>query len=80
MDKLEITKKIKAIASKRNIKISENDFNKSLKDIGVDSLSAVSLIIDLEDACGITVPDDKLTTIKNVNELITIVLEEAKRK
>ncbi|MDR2636421.1 MAG: phosphopantetheine-binding protein [Mycoplasmataceae bacterium] len=73
MNRTEIISKIKTIAAKRNIKFDEKDINKKLKDINIDSLSSISLIIDVEDTFKITIPDDKFPTINTLNDLITII-------
>jgi acyl carrier protein len=75
MNKEEIINEIKQIAAKKNIKVSDNLFSKQLKEIGIDSLSAMSLIIEVEDAFNIAIPDDKLTSIKTLNELVGLVSE-----
>jgi acyl carrier protein len=75
MNKEEIISQIKQIALKKNINANDAVFSKPLKEIGVDSLSAMSLIIDVEDAFSVTIADDKLTTIKTLNELVDLVLE-----
>ena len=53
------------------------DTDLSLADHGLDSLATVSLLLDLEDAFGITVPDDRLvaTTFATPKDLWSVVDE-----
>ncbi|MDR2829286.1 MAG: phosphopantetheine-binding protein [Mycoplasmataceae bacterium] len=75
MNKDEIINQIKQIALKKNIKVNDSILSKPLKEIGIDSLSAMSLIIDVEDAFNITISDEKLTSIKTLSELVNLVFE-----
>jgi acyl carrier protein len=43
------------------------------EDLGADSLDIVDLIMNIEDAFGITVPDEAAETIKTVGELASYV-------
>jgi acyl carrier protein len=67
-----IIEAIKNIAKKRNMQITDKDFDKQLKHIGIDSLTAISLIIDIEEELKIRIPDEKLDSIKTLNDLINI--------
>ncbi|MFI7110327.1 phosphopantetheine-binding protein [Nonomuraea sp. NPDC050227] len=53
------------------------DAELSLTDHGLDSLATVSLLLDLEDAFGVTVPDDRLTmtTFATPQELWNVIDE-----
>ncbi|MGN1373080.1 MAG: acyl carrier protein [Candidatus Coproplasma sp.] len=42
-------------------------------DLGADSLDVVELLMQLEDATGKTVPDDEVTKIKTVGELVEVI-------
>ncbi|RCT49770.1 acyl carrier protein, partial [Ureaplasma urealyticum] len=41
-----------------------------LKSLGIDSLSAMSLIMKIEDKIGVQLVDEKLLKIKNLGDLI----------
>lgn len=63
---------IKEVASEQNINIqmSEANFSKSLKEIGIDSISSISMIVGIEQKLGVRVPDEHLPKITSVNLLI----------
>lgn len=42
-------------------------------DLGADSLDVVELLMQLEDTTGKTIPDDKVTEIKTVGDLVKIL-------
>lgn len=42
-------------------------------DLGADSLDVVELLMQLEDATGKTVPDDEVTKIKTVGDLVEVI-------
>lgn len=42
-------------------------------DLGADSLDVVELLMQLEDETGKTIPDEKVTTIKTVGELVEVI-------
>lgn len=50
------------------------ELNTSLKDLGMDSLDLIDLILDAEKKFGIEIPDDKLMEIKVIKDLIVIII------
>jgi acyl carrier protein len=57
------------------------DFNKDLKDMGLDSLGSINLLLDIEETYDIVIPDEYLTdesfaTISSLWELIEKVKKE----
>lgn len=44
-------------------------------DLGADSLDVVELLMQLEDQTGKTIPDDKVSTIKTVGDIVKILEE-----
>ncbi len=44
-----------------------------VEDLGADSLDVVELLMQLEDETGKSIPDDKVTTIKTVGDLVTVL-------
>lgn len=63
---------IKEVAAEQNINIqmSEANFSKQLKEIGIDSISSISMIVGIEQKLGVRVPDDHLPKITSVSLLI----------
>lgn len=47
--------------------------SKIVDDLGADSLDVVELLMQLEDATGKTVPDEEVTKIKTVGELVEVL-------
>jgi acyl carrier protein len=44
-----------------------------VKDLGADSLDVVELLMTLEDKTGKTIPDDKVSDIKTVGDLVKVL-------
>ncbi|ALS36072.1 acyl carrier protein [Enterococcus rotai] len=59
---MKIDEKLIDIVSKYLPKaITEKEFDKSFKDLGMDSMSSINLIVDLEDIYNTIIPDEYLT-------------------
>lgn len=65
---------VKALSEQLNIpqdKIKpENDI---VKDLGADSLDVVELLMTLEDSTGKTIPEDKVTDLKTVADVVNLL-------
>lgn len=46
-----------------------------VNDLGADSLDVVELLMTLEDTTGKTIPDDKVSEIKTVGDLVNVLNE-----
>lgn len=44
-----------------------------VKDLGADSLDVVELLMTLEDMSGKTIPEDKVTDIKTVGDVVAML-------
>lgn len=44
-----------------------------VKDLGADSLDVVELLMTLEDMTGKTIPEDKVTNIKTVGDVVSML-------
>ena len=55
--------------SKDKIKL-ESDI---VKDLGADSLDVVELLMTLEDNTGKTIPEDKVTDLKTVGDVVSLL-------
>ena len=42
-------------------------------DLGADSLDAVELNMALEEACGVSIPDEELATLKTVGDIFNYI-------
>jgi acyl carrier protein len=55
------------------INVNENDFNKTLKEIGLDSLDAFNLISEIETVFNKKISDDSFEKIKSLNDLLNLL-------
>jgi acyl carrier protein len=64
---------IKKVANDRNVKVnlSEKNLNTTLKEMKVDSLEIMGIIVDTENQLNVRIPDDDLGSIKTFGDLIT---------
>jgi acyl carrier protein len=64
----------KVLASALNIDVVNVDENSSLKeDLGIDSLAAVELAMELESTFDIRIEDDELTGLKTVGDIVALL-------
>ncbi|MBO6094631.1 acyl carrier protein [bacterium] len=78
MNKLseEQIKKINAVLKEQKINVdltNEADLQKNLTDLGIDSLNALSIIVNLEEKFNIHMDDQEIAKIKNLQELISLL-------
>lgn len=78
MNKLseEQIKKINAVLKEQKINVdltNEADLQKNLTDLGIDSLNALSIIVNLEEKFNIHMDDQEIAKIKNLQELIDLL-------
>ena len=69
---------IKKIAIDRlNIELTDEiiDSGKAFKDIGVDSLDAIELVVSVEDELDIELSDERLDGIENIKQLADYLVE-----
>ena len=67
-------KVVKALSEQLNIpqeKIKPD--HEIVKDLGADSLDVVELLMTLEDDTGKTIPEDKVTDLKTVQDVIDLL-------
>lgn len=76
----EVEEKVKAIiVEKLGVEESEVTLDASFtKDLGADSLDTVELIMELEKAFGVEIPEDKAEAITTVGEAIDFLTANAK--
>lgn len=44
-----------------------------IKDLGADSLDVFELLVALQNETGKTIPDDQITTLKTVGDVVTVL-------
>lgn len=70
MSNKNIQQAIKKVAQANGINIDFSDLQKDLRSLNIDSLAAMNLIMQIEQELNVTVDDEKLITIKTLNDLI----------
>ncbi|AHF61430.1 hypothetical protein P344_06300 [Spiroplasma mirum ATCC 29335] len=69
---MNIMEELKKVLKQRGISKTV-DLNTNFKDLGLDSLDLMDLVILAEEKLSIRIPDDKLTEIKTLNDLVKII-------
>lgn len=65
---------VKALSEQLNIpKEKIQPENEIIKDLGADSLDVVELLMTLEDNTGKTIPEDKVTELKTVGDVVELL-------
>lgn len=61
----------KLLAEQLNIDVSKiTEDSEIIKDLGADSLDVVELLMALEDSTGKTIPEEKVTNLKTVGDVV----------
>ena len=58
------------------LSISAKDINENSKiveDLGADSLDVVEMLMTLEEEYGITIPDEKIGSIKTIGQIVELI-------
>lgn len=61
---------LQAIAAVKKIPLERVSAAQSLEELGVDSLDAVTMVFDLEEAFQISIPDEKVRSLRTVQDII----------
>ena len=61
---------LQAIATVKKLPRERISAGQSLEELGVDSLDAVTLMFELEEALHISIPDEKVRSLRTVQEMI----------
>ncbi|MDR1991805.1 MAG: acyl carrier protein [Mycoplasmataceae bacterium] len=72
MNRQKIIEVIREAAAKVDVQLSlePNTFNSTLKSLNVDSLNAMSIIINVEKMLNVRLPDNDLANLKTLGDLI----------
>lgn len=67
--------KINTILAKNkiNVKLNKTHLDQNMKQLGIDSITVMSIIVQIEDELGITLDNDKLINLKTVQDLIDAI-------
>lgn len=74
----EAIKKVQSVLAKK-LKIDRVDPEKELRELGLDSLDVVELLLELEDEFGIEFNSDELKNLKKVNDLYDAIRAKIKK-
>jgi acyl carrier protein len=67
----EIFQKVaKAISENNKIPLEDITINSTFEDLGMDSLDGITILNELENAYNITLPNEVVTTLKSVKEVV----------
>ncbi len=72
---MEIINEVNKILKEKNINIvlTNSNINKTFKEIGLDSLASMTIIVELEEKLDIVISDEKLMSMKTPKDLIDSV-------
>ncbi len=76
----DILNKINKIAKDLNINLSVENKDKTLKELGLDSLAVIGVIVKLENELKIHVSDEVLGGIKTLEQLVAAIENAVKNK
>ncbi len=78
---MEIMNEVNKILKEKNINIvlTNSNINKTFKEIGLDSLASMTIIVELEEKLGISISDEKLMAMKTPKDLIESVTSSMKK-
>lgn len=67
--------RINKILLKNNInsKLNETNIKKNIKELGVDSIVIMSIIVEIEEELNITLDDNKLMNLQTIQDLINLI-------
>lgn len=60
--------------SKDSVKMESN----ILEDLGADSLDVIEMLMTLEEEYGISIPDEKISQIKTIGEIVALIEDSTK--
>ncbi len=81
MDDAKLFEEVKKVVVEQ-LGVSESEVTKEasyVDDLGADSLDTVELVMALEEAFGLEIPDEEAEKIKTVNDTINYVKAHAKK-
>lgn len=64
------------MASAAGLDAGSIDIETNLHDLGIDSLSALEILVILEDTFGVRVPEESLRDTSNVSEIVSAFVVE----
>lgn len=68
--------RLKTLLENRGIKTGQLTENSTLKDIGIDSLDLVEVLLELEKQLNITFSDDELLGCRSISDVVNLVAKK----
>ncbi len=65
--------RLKTLLENRGIKTGQLTENSTLKDIGIDSLDLVEVLLELEKELNVTFSDDELLGCRSISDVVNLV-------
>ncbi|BAC44206.1 acyl carrier protein [Malacoplasma penetrans HF-2] len=71
----QITTEVNKVLEKNHssLKINNKNINSNLKDLGLNSLDMLEMIVQVEEQLKISLPDEKLIEIKTPSDLLNLI-------
>lgn len=81
MNKEKVISEINKILEKNNntLRVTQKNIDKPLKETGLDSLSMMEMIVEIEEKLKISLPDDELLKLKTANDLVSLIVSETSK-
>lgn len=70
--KQKITEIVLRVSSEASLN-DDDDYDRSLSEIGVDSLDVMSVLLEIQEDLGISIPDEDVDNLSTVNLIINYV-------
>ena len=64
---------LECVADTADVPVDELRPDTNLREIGIDSMAAVSIAIDVERLCGITISTDELKGLETVGDILRLI-------
>ncbi|MBV1709627.1 MAG: acyl carrier protein [Erysipelothrix sp.] len=68
--------RLKSLLESRGIKTGQLTESSTLKDIGIDSLDLVEVLLELEKELNVTFSDDELLGVRSVSDVVSLVAKK----
>jgi acyl carrier protein len=68
--------RLKTLLENRGIKTGQLTENSTLKDIGIDSLDLVEVLLELEKELNVTFSDDELLGCRSISDVVNLVAKK----
>jgi acyl carrier protein len=78
MEKEEIKRKIIELVETKSDENAQITDDKPLKELGLDSLDCIELMIDVEREFDVEIPDEKSENVRTIEDVVNIVIEHKK--